>query len=96
MISLNNMSWLGLSFSKKLILTIMLLKRIGTLKKNLTADNAAIAHYEVSRDIELWQQALENQKNADETLKKSNEKIKDLNDELNVLKSRKKNIKNCG
>ncbi len=45
-------------------------KRIGTLKKNLTADNAAIAHYEVSRDIELWQQALENQKNADETLKK--------------------------
>ena len=68
-------------------------KRIGTLKKNLTADNAAIAHYEVSRDIELWQQALENQKNADETLKKSNEKIKDFNDELNVLKSRKKNIK---
>lgn len=68
-------------------------KRIGTLKKDLTADNAAIAHYEVSRDIELWQQALENQKQADEALKKSNEKIKDLNNELNVLKSRKKNIK---
>lgn len=68
-------------------------KRIGTLKKDLTADNAAIAHYEVSRDIELWQQALENQKQADEALKKSNEKIKDLNDELNALKSRKKNIK---
>lgn len=68
-------------------------KRIGMLKKNLTADNAAIAHYEVSRDIELWQQALEEQKKADEALKKSNEKIKALNDELNVLKSRKKNIK---
>ena len=68
-------------------------KRIGTLKRNLTSDNAAIAHYEVSRDIELWQQALENQKKADEALEKSNEKIRDLNDELNVLKSRKKNIK---
>ena len=29
-------------------------KRIETLKRNLFADNAAIAHYEVSRDIELW------------------------------------------
>ena len=68
-------------------------KRVGMLKRNLTADNAAIAHYEVSRDIELWRQALENQKKADEALKKSKEKIIDLNDELNVLKSRKKNIK---
>ncbi|MCM1288751.1 MAG: AAA family ATPase [Clostridium sp.] len=68
-------------------------KRIGALKRNLIADNAAIAHYEVSRDIELWKQALEDQKNADEALKKSNEKIINLNDELNVLKSRKKNIK---
>lgn len=68
-------------------------KRIKTLKRNLVADNAAIAHYEVTRDIELWQQALENQKKADEALKKSNEKLKNLNDELNVLKSRKKNIK---
>ena len=46
-------------------------KRVGMLKRNLTADNAAIAHYEVSRDIELWRQALENQKKADEALKKS-------------------------
>lgn len=68
-------------------------KRIGILKKNLTADNAAIAHYEVSRDIELWQQALENQKKANDALKKSNEKIEDIKDELNALKSRKKNIK---
>lgn len=44
-------------------------KRVGMLKRNLTADNAAIAHYEVSRDIELWRQALENQKKADEALK---------------------------
>ena len=68
-------------------------KRIGALKRNLAADNAAIAHYEVSRDIELWKQALEDQKQADEALKKSNEKIINLKDELNVLKSRKKNIK---
>lgn len=69
------------------------IKEIETLKKNLSVDNAAIAHYEVSRDIELWKQALENQNAADESLKKSNEKINNLNDELNVLKSRKKNIK---
>lgn len=68
-------------------------KRIETLKRSLAADNAAIAHYEVSRDTELWKQALENQKQADEALIKSNEKIKDLHDEINVLKSRKKNIK---
>ena len=68
-------------------------KRIDTLKNNLSKDNASIAHYEVSRDITLWQQALDNQKKADENLKKSVEKIKDLNDELDVLKSRKKNIK---
>lgn len=68
-------------------------KKIETLKRTLSADNAAIAHYEVYRDVELWKQALEDQKQADEALKKSNEKIKNLNDELNVLKSRKKNIK---
>ena len=33
------------------------------------------------------------QKKADEALKESDEKIKNLNDELNILKSRKKNIK---
>ena len=68
-------------------------KKIGTLKRNLTNDNAAIAHYEVSSDIKLWKQALEEQKKADEALKESDEKIKNLNDELNILKSRKKNIK---
>ena len=68
-------------------------KKIGTLKRNLTTDNAAIAHYEVSRDIELWRQALVDQKKADEALKESDERIKNLKDELNVLKSRKKNIK---
>ena len=68
-------------------------KRIGILKRNLTADNAAIAHYEVSRDIVLWQQALEAQKKVNGILEKSNEKIKDMKDELNVLKSKKKNIK---
>ena len=67
--------------------------RIEALKRNLAADNAAIAHYEVSRDIELWKQALEDQELADEALKKSNEKIINLKDELNALKSRKKNIK---
>ena len=68
-------------------------KKIGTLKRNLPTDNAAIAHYEVSRDIELWRQALVDQKKADEALKESDERIKNLKDELNVLKSRKKNIK---
>ena len=68
-------------------------KRVGILKKNLTIDNAALAHYEVSRDIELWHQALEDQKKANEALEKSNEEIKSLSAELNVLKSRKKNIK---
>lgn len=68
-------------------------KRVETLKRKLAADNAAIAHYEVSRDIELWQQALDARKQANEELAKSNEKIKDFSDELNVLKSRKKNIK---
>ena len=68
-------------------------KKIDELKSKLSADNAAIAHYEVSRDIELWKQSLDDQKKADEALKESDEKIKNLNDELNVLKSRKKNIK---
>lgn len=68
-------------------------KRVETLKRRLTADNAAIAYYEVLRDIGLWKQALEEQKKADEDLVKSNEIIKSLNDELNVLRSRKKNIK---
>lgn len=68
-------------------------KRVGILKKNLTNDNAALAHYEVSRDIELWHQALEEQKEANEALEKSNEEIKGLSAELNVLKSRKKNTK---
>ena len=68
-------------------------KKIDELKNKLSADNAAIAHYEVSRDIELWKQSLNDQKKADEALKESDEKIKNLNDELNVLKSRKKNIK---
>ena len=68
-------------------------KKIGTLKRNLTNDNAAIAHYEVSSDIKLWKQALGEQKKADEALKESDEKIKNFNDELNILKSRKKNIK---
>lgn len=68
-------------------------KKIEELKRKLSNDNAAIAHYEVSRDIELWKQALDAQKQADDVLKESDEKIKNLNDELNVLKSRKKNIK---
>lgn len=68
-------------------------KKIDEIKRKLSNDNAAIAHYEVSRDIELWKQALDAQKQADDTLKESDEKIKNLNDELNVLKSRKKNIK---
>lgn len=37
--------------------------------------------------------SLGEQKKADEALKESDEKIKNLNDELNILKSRKKNIK---
>ncbi len=69
------------------------LKTVAGLKRNLTNDNAAIAHYEVSSDIKLWKQALGEQKKADEALKESDEKIKNLNDELNILKSRKKNIK---
>ena len=69
------------------------LKTVDGLKRNLTNDNAAIAHYEVSSDIKLWKQALGEQKKADEALKESDEKIKNLNDELNILKSRKKNIK---
>lgn len=68
-------------------------KRIDELKRKLSNDNASIAYYEVSSDIELWKQALDAQKQADDALKESDEKIKNLNDELNVLKSRKKNIK---
>jgi len=67
-------------------------KRIEILKKGLADDNAAIAHYEVTRDIDLWKEALEDQKKADEALRKSDEKIKGFNNELNVLKSRKKNV----
>lgn len=68
-------------------------KKIGTLKTSLTSDNASIAHYEITRDIDLWRQALEDQKKADEELRKSDKEIKYLNDELNILNSRKKNIK---
>lgn len=35
---------------------------------------------------------MEDQKKADEALRKSDEKIKGFNNELNVLKSRKKNV----
>lgn len=68
-------------------------KRVELLRRNLTNDNAAIAHYEILRDIELWKQALENQGRSDRALKESNDILKDINDELNVLRSRKKNIK---
>lgn len=68
-------------------------KRIGTLKKELCNDNAAIAYYEVLRDIELWKEALEGQKKVEKALKESDEKIKNLNQELNSLISQKKNIK---
>lgn len=68
-------------------------KKIGMLKRKLTADNAAMAHYEISRDIELWQRALEAQKKAKETLEKSNEKINNMREEMNLLKSQKKSIK---
>lgn len=67
-------------------------KKVEVLRKNLSLDNAAIAHYEISRDIELWKEAIDNKKEADDLLQKSNEKIKDFGDMLNVLKSRKKNI----
>lgn len=69
------------------------IKRVGMLKRSLASDNAAIAHYEVLRDIELWKQAVEDQKKANEALYKSNEILKNLNDELDVLRARKKNIK---
>lgn len=69
------------------------IKRVGTLKRSLVSDNAAIAHYEILRDIELWKQAVEDQKKANEALCKSNEILKNLNDELEVLRARKKNIK---
>ena len=68
-------------------------KRIGMLKRSLSNDNAAIAHYEISREIELLKQAVVDQKKADEALKKSNDKIVDLKAELSILNSRKKNIK---
>lgn len=67
--------------------------RIGALKNALSSDNAAIAYYEVLRDIEAWKQALLDQKAADESLRISNEKIQTLNDELSALNARKKNIK---
>lgn len=69
------------------------INRIAIIKTNLADDNSAIAHYEVFRDIELWKQALEEQKKVNEALTKSNEVLKNLKDELDVLKSRKKNIK---
>ena len=68
-------------------------KRIEILKKDLFKDNAAIAHYEISRDIELWEQAVKDQKKANEILEKSNEIINNIRNELNVLRSQKKNIK---
>lgn len=46
------------------------------LKRSLSNDNAAIAHYEISREIELLKQAVVDQKKADEALKKSNDKIR--------------------
>ena len=67
-------------------------KRIEILKKDLFKDNAAIAHYEISRDIELWEQAVKDQKKANEILEKSNEIINNIRNELNVLRSQKKNI----
>lgn len=42
--------------------------------------------------IDLWKEALENQKEANNALKESKDRIKDYNDQLNVLRSRKKNI----
>lgn len=67
-------------------------KRITSLKLDLTNDNKAIAHYEVANLIDLWKEALENQKEANNALKESKDRIKDYNDQLNVLRSRKKNI----
>lgn len=67
-------------------------KRVNSLKRELSNDNAEIAHYEVARDIELWKQAIEEEKNVNEQLTASDGKIRNLKDTLSILKSRKKNI----
>lgn len=68
-------------------------KEIATIEKNLMADNKIIAYYEVQRDIELWRQALDEQKEAKNILEKSDKIIKDFSEKLNALESQKKNIK---
>ena len=68
-------------------------KKIKTLTGSLSDDNCAIAHYEILREIKAWQQALENQKQANEILEKSDEKIKKMRYELSGLKAQKKSIK---
>ena len=67
--------------------------KVARLKRLLADDSAAIARYEVDRDIELWREAIEAQDKADSDLKKSDEKLNGFQDELNILRARKKNIK---
>lgn len=66
--------------------------QVEILKRRLTITNANIARYEIDRDIDLWKQALDDQRKAEEDLKRSNQKINEFKDELNTLVSRKKNI----
>ena len=50
-------------------------KQIESLKNNLSNDNAAIAHYEIAEDNELYYQALDEQRKADKALENSNNKL---------------------
>lgn len=68
-------------------------KRIEGLKRSLTADNALMAHYDVSRDIELWKQAVDEQNKVETELKHSDGVIEECNKKLERLKAQKKNIK---
>lgn len=90
---LNQYELVRINLQKEIEIYNDAVKRIEILKKDLSKDNAAIAHYEISRDIELWEQAVKDQKKANEILEKSNEIINNIRNELNVLRSQKKNIK---
>ena len=90
---LNQYELVRINLQKEIEMYNDAVKRIEILKKDLFKDNAAIAHYEISRDIELWEQAVKDQKKANEILEKSNEIINNIRNELNVLRSQKKNIK---
>lgn len=67
--------------------------KVGTLERNLSDDNALIAHFELASEIDRWEQAKKDLEIAKKAVEDSNKELREKNDVLELLRAKKKNIK---